>query len=90
MLDKEKLFREILDRYNVRNCFVCDYFDFNVDEPNGIIFVDEGDDSIIKDLYDIFTLADDGIVGDEQTLFIGNSDFSERIPNYKVDNVYIK
>lgn len=81
MTKKEKFF-EILNKYRVSKCHVSKGFDFEADEPNGDIFVDIKSNDLDMAIYKLYTLDKDGLVSDEQSLWVSYDNFSKILPNY--------
>lgn len=77
-------FREILRRYGVTKCYVNDGFDFEADEPNGMIRVNVNNNDLEMDIYKLYTVDVDGLVSEEQNLGVWYDDFSSLIPNFNI------
>jgi hypothetical protein len=61
-----------LKNHGITKCYVSEGFDFEAKLPNGEIYVNAKDMSVLNDLYAVFT--EDGFVDEEQNLFIWYND----------------
>lgn len=82
IMSKEGRLREILNRYGVTMCYVSEGFDFDNEEPNGIIYVDVNNTKLFMDIYKLFTIDTDGLVGEDQSLCVLYSSFKDVKSNF--------
>lgn len=85
MSDREIKFRNLLKSYGVTKCYIGNGFSFDVQYPDGTIFIDSNDNTLCNELYKLFTEDEDGLLGEEQSLFIGFNDFTKIMPNYPLE-----
>lgn len=83
-MSKLQAFRNILNKYGVSKCYISPYFDFDVDEPNGTIYLDVDNSDMVMELYKLFTIDPDGLVSDDQSLWIGEYNFVKKKPNFEI------
>lgn len=87
MSDRELKFKQILKSYGVTKCYMGDGFSFDDQYPDGTIFVDVKNNDLYLEMYKLFTEDKDGLIGEEQSLFIGYNNFSKVISNYNIEGV---
>ena len=85
MTDRELKFKELLKSYGVSKCYLGDGFSFDDEYPNGTFYIDVADNKLYLEMYKLFTEDEDGLIGEEQSLFIGFNIFSRIKPNYNLE-----
>ena len=85
MSDREMKFKQLLKSYGVSKCYIGDGFSFDDEYPNGTIYVDVDDSKLYLEMYKLFTEDDDGLIGEEQSLYIGFNMFTNVKQNYSLE-----
>ena len=67
----------ILAKYGVSLCYISCGFDFDAEAPDGSILVDIDSDDLIQEIYRLFTVENDGVVLDSQTLWVADSTYED-------------
>ena len=84
MSDREMKFKQLLKSYGVSKCYIGDGFSFDDEYPNGTIYVDVEDSKLYLEMYKLFTEDEDGLIGEEQSLYIGSNMFTNVKQNYSL------
>lgn len=86
-VEREKKFKKLLKDSGVTKCYIDDAsYIFGNDYPSGEICVDINNTSLFMGIYKLFTKDVDGVLDDDQTLFVKFSDFSDVIDNYSLED----
>lgn len=85
MGDREIKFKQLLKSYGVSKCYIGDGFSFDDEYPNGTIYVDVEDSKLYLEMYKLFTEDEDGLIGEEQSLYIGSNMFTNVKQNYSLE-----
>lgn len=85
MSDREMKFKQLLKSYGVSKCYIGDGFSFDDEYPNGTIYVDVDDSKLYLEMYKLFTEDEDGLIGEEQSLYIGFNMFTNVKQNYSLE-----
>ena len=85
MSDREMKFKQLLKSYGVSKCYIGDGFNFDDEYPNGTIYVDVNDSRLYLEMYKLFTEDEDGLIGEEQSLYIGFNMFTNVKQNYSLE-----
>lgn len=83
-MSKIQEFRDILNKYGVTKCYISQDFDFDATEPNGTIYLDIKNSDMNMELYKLFTTDSDGLISDDQSLWISSYDFVKKQPNFSI------